>query len=46
MLDLKLIRSETERVAANLARRGADATLPDLVDADEDNVVAYVLSLQ
>ena len=35
MLDLKLIRSETERVAANLARRGADATLPDLVDADE-----------
>jgi len=35
VLDLKLIRSETERVAANLARRGADATLPDLVDADE-----------
>jgi seryl-tRNA synthetase len=35
VLDLKVIRSETERVAANLARRGADATLPDLVDADE-----------
>ena len=35
MLDLKLIRSEPERVAANLARRGADATLPDLADADE-----------
>jgi seryl-tRNA synthetase len=35
VLDLKLIRSEPERVAANLARRGADATLPDLVDADE-----------
>ena len=35
MLDLKLIRSDTERVAANLARRGADATLPELIAADE-----------
>ncbi|HET6690826.1 MAG TPA: serine--tRNA ligase [Miltoncostaeaceae bacterium] len=35
MLDLKVIRSETERVAANLARRGAGATLPELVAADE-----------
>jgi seryl-tRNA synthetase len=35
VLDLKLIRSDTERVMANLARRGADATLPALVDADE-----------
>ena len=37
MLDLRLIRSETERVAANLARRGADALLPDLLAADQES---------
>jgi len=36
MLDLKLIRSEPERVAANLARRGADGMLPDLLGADQE----------
>ena len=36
MLDLKLIRSEPERVAANLARRGADGVLPELLTADQE----------
>ena len=36
MLDLKLIRSEPERVAANLARRGADGVLPELLAADQE----------
>jgi seryl-tRNA synthetase len=36
VLDLKLIRSEPERVAANLARRGADGVLPELLAADQE----------
>jgi seryl-tRNA synthetase len=35
MLDLKLIRSDRDRVGANLARRGADGPLDALVAADE-----------
>ncbi|MGD9571402.1 MAG: serine--tRNA ligase [Thermoleophilia bacterium] len=35
MLDLKLIRSERDRVGANLARRGADGPLDALMVADE-----------
>ena len=35
MLDLKVIRAERERVTANLARRGADGPVGDLLDADE-----------
>ena len=35
MLDLKLIRSERDRVAANLARRGADGPLDALIVADQ-----------
>ena len=35
MLDLKVIRSERERVTANLARRGADGVVDELLAADE-----------
>ena len=35
MLDLKVIRAEPERVAANLARRGADGVVDELLAADE-----------
>ncbi len=35
VLDLKVIRAERERVTANLARRGADGPVGDLLDADE-----------
>jgi len=35
MLDLKVIRAERERVAANLARRGADDGVAGLLEADE-----------
>ena len=35
MLDLKLIRTERDRVSANLARRGADGGLAGLLAADE-----------
>ncbi len=34
MLDLKVIRAEPERVAANLARRGADGVVDELLAAD------------
>jgi seryl-tRNA synthetase len=34
MLDLKVIRAERERVTANLARRGADGAVADLLEAD------------
>ena len=34
MLDLKVIRAERERVTANLARRGADAAVAGLLEAD------------
>ncbi len=35
MLDLKVIRAEPERVAANLARRGAGGVVDELLAADE-----------
>ncbi len=35
MLDLKVIRSERERVTANLARRGAGGAVDELLAADE-----------
>jgi seryl-tRNA synthetase len=35
VLDLKVIRAEPERVAANLARRGADGVVDELLAADE-----------
>ena len=35
MLDLKLIRADRERVEANLARRGENGSLADLLQADE-----------
>ncbi|WP_217913909.1 serine--tRNA ligase [Miltoncostaea marina] len=35
MLDLRLIRADTERVAAGLARRGEQGALGDLLAADE-----------
>ncbi len=35
MLDLKVIRAEPERVAANLARRGADGVVDEVLAVDE-----------
>jgi seryl-tRNA synthetase len=35
LLDLKLIRSERERVAANLRRRGVDGEVGELLEVDE-----------
>ncbi|MGA7397747.1 MAG: serine--tRNA ligase, partial [Solirubrobacterales bacterium] len=34
MLDLKLIRSDTERIKAALARRGADEAIDELLALD------------
>ncbi len=36
MLDIRLIRSETDRVRAALARRGADAALDEVIGLDGD----------